>query len=97
MRSAYVDTGPAEQPNILFLMSDPHAQKVAGCYGDPIIRTPHLDPLGRTRCHLRQRLLPLTDLHALAHILADRTLAVTAGAVVAHRATARRTPPATRS
>jgi choline-sulfatase len=36
---------PAEQPNILFLMSDQHAQKLAGCYGDPIVRTPHLDRL----------------------------------------------------
>lgn len=36
---------PDKPPNILFLMSDQHAQKIAGCYGDPIVRTPHLDRL----------------------------------------------------
>jgi len=34
-----------EQPNILFILSDQHAQKVSGCYGDPVIRTPNLDAL----------------------------------------------------
>ena len=33
------------KPNILFLMSDQHTQKVAGCYGDPLVRTPNLDRL----------------------------------------------------
>lgn len=33
------------KPNILFLMSDQHTQKVAGCYGDRLVRTPHLDRL----------------------------------------------------
>ena len=36
---------PSRKPNILFLMSDQHTQKVAGCYGDPLVRTPHLDRL----------------------------------------------------
>ena len=36
---------PVKPPNILFLMSDQHAQKIAGCYGDPVVRTPHLDRL----------------------------------------------------
>lgn len=36
---------PARRPNLLFLFSDQHAQKVAGCYGDPLVRTPHLDRL----------------------------------------------------
>ena len=35
------------RPNVLFLFSDQHAQKVAGCYGDPLIQTPHLDRLSR--------------------------------------------------
>ena len=35
----------ARRPNLLFLFSDQHAQKVAGCYGDPLVRTPHLDRL----------------------------------------------------
>lgn len=39
------------KPNILFLLSDQHAQKVAGCYGDDVVRTPHLDALaGRGVC-----------------------------------------------
>ncbi|MCR8726012.1 sulfatase-like hydrolase/transferase [Frigidibacter sp. ROC022] len=35
----------AERPNILFLFSDQHAQRVAGCYGDGIAETPALDGL----------------------------------------------------
>ncbi len=33
------------KPNILFLMSDQHTQKVTGCYGDDVVSTPHLDRL----------------------------------------------------
>lgn len=32
------------QPDILFLFSDQHA-RLAGCYGDTVIRTPHIDGL----------------------------------------------------
>lgn len=32
-------------PDILFLFSDQHARDVAGCYGDPLGATPHLDAL----------------------------------------------------
>lgn len=32
-------------PNLLFLFSDQHAQRVAGCYGDGIVATPNLDRL----------------------------------------------------
>lgn len=35
----------ARRPNLLFLFSDQHAQKVLGCYGDGLVRTPHLDRL----------------------------------------------------
>jgi len=35
----------AEGPNILFLFSDQHAWKIAGCYGDPVAETPNLDRL----------------------------------------------------
>lgn len=31
--------------NLLFLFSDQHAQRVAGCYGDPVVQTPSLDRL----------------------------------------------------
>lgn len=32
-----------ERPNILFIMSDQHTQRIAGCYGDPVVSTPNLD------------------------------------------------------
>lgn len=35
----------ARRPNLLFLFSDQHAQRVAGCYGDAVARTPNLDAL----------------------------------------------------
>lgn len=31
--------------NVLFIMSDEHSRRVAGCYGNPLIRTPHIDQL----------------------------------------------------
>ena len=34
-----------DKPNILLVMSDQHNRHVAGCYGDPIVRTPRLDGL----------------------------------------------------
>lgn len=34
----------ADRPNILFLFSDQHA-RIAGCYGDDVVRTPHIDAL----------------------------------------------------
>jgi choline-sulfatase len=35
----------ASGPSLLFFMSDQHTQRVAGCYGDGVVRTPHLDRL----------------------------------------------------
>jgi choline-sulfatase len=34
-----------DQPNLLFIFSDQHAARVAGCYGDAIAVTPNLDKL----------------------------------------------------
>jgi choline-sulfatase len=31
--------------NVLFIMSDEHSKRVAGCYGNAVIRTPHIDRL----------------------------------------------------
>ena len=31
--------------NVLFLMSDEHSREIAGCYGNPIVRTPNIDAL----------------------------------------------------
>lgn len=35
----------SDKPNLLFIFSDQHTQKVAGCYGNRIVRTPNLDRL----------------------------------------------------
>lgn len=35
------------RPNLLFLFSDQHARRVAGCYGDAVAQTPNLDRLAR--------------------------------------------------
>ena len=34
-----------ERPNLLFILSDQHSPYVAGCYGDPLSPTPHIDSL----------------------------------------------------
>jgi choline-sulfatase len=31
--------------NVLFIMSDQHSPHVVGCYGNPVVQTPHLDAL----------------------------------------------------
>lgn len=36
---------PAEDFNVLFIISDQHKTPVTGCYGNPLIRTPHIDGL----------------------------------------------------
>jgi choline-sulfatase len=32
-------------PNLLLIMSDQHAQRISGCYGDPVVETPNIDRL----------------------------------------------------
>mgnify|MGYP001304960728 CR=1 FL=1 len=34
--------------NQLILMTDEHTRKVLGCYGNKIVKTPHIDCLART-------------------------------------------------
>lgn len=34
-----------EKPNILFIMSDDHAERAISCYNDELIKTPHIDRL----------------------------------------------------
>ncbi|MBL4575646.1 MAG: sulfatase-like hydrolase/transferase [Opitutaceae bacterium] len=36
---------PSDRPNVLILLSDQHSKFHLGCYGDPLVRTPHLDQL----------------------------------------------------
>ncbi|MCO6493345.1 MAG: sulfatase [Phaeodactylibacter sp.] len=38
---------PAARPNILFIMSDDHAQQAISCYGSTLVRTPNIDRLAR--------------------------------------------------
>ena len=33
------------RPNLLYIHSDQHTPFVTGCYGDPLVQTPHLDRL----------------------------------------------------
>lgn len=33
------------RPNLLYIHSDQHSPHVTGCYGDPLVETPHLDQL----------------------------------------------------
>ena len=35
----------ANRPNLLYIHSDQHNPYVTGCYGDPLVETPHLDAL----------------------------------------------------
>ena len=32
-----------QRPNLLYIHSDQHSPFVTGCYGDPLVQTPHLD------------------------------------------------------
>lgn len=40
-------TAPKRLRNVVLLISDDHSARVLGCYGNPLIRTPHLDRLAR--------------------------------------------------
>ena len=33
------------RPNLLYIHSDQHTAAITGCYGDPVVATPHLDQL----------------------------------------------------
>ncbi len=36
---------PLKKTNLLYIHSDQHSPYVNGCYGDPLVRTPHIDAL----------------------------------------------------
>ena len=47
---------PPETPNVILIMTDNHGAWTVGCYGNPDIRTPHIDRLAKegvlfTRCY----------------------------------------------
>ena len=42
------NAGAAEKrPHLVLFLSDDHGQEFAGCYGNPVIQTPHLDALAK--------------------------------------------------
>ena len=45
MTSTADQARPAGRPNLLYIHSDQHCPFVTGCYGDPLVATPHLDEL----------------------------------------------------
>ncbi|GAC1392888.1 MAG: sulfatase-like hydrolase/transferase [Ktedonobacteraceae bacterium] len=50
---------PTEQPNILVIMTDDHAQWAAGCYGNRELRTPTLDYLASTGVRMENAFTPI--------------------------------------
>lgn len=42
----------SDRPNILWLCTDQQRWDTLGCYGDPFVRTPHLDALAETSLNL---------------------------------------------
>lgn len=36
---------PTKRPNIVLIISDDHGREALGCYGNPVVKTPHLDAL----------------------------------------------------
>ncbi|MEL7163439.1 MAG: sulfatase-like hydrolase/transferase, partial [Bacteroidota bacterium] len=45
---------PPTRPNILFIMSDDHAQRAISAYSDELIQTPHLDRIAEEGMLFRQ-------------------------------------------
>jgi arylsulfatase A-like enzyme len=39
------EAGMPDQPNIIFILTDDQRADTLGCYGNPVVRTPHLDQL----------------------------------------------------
>ncbi|WP_203321820.1 sulfatase family protein [Pseudoxanthomonas beigongshangi] len=67
-----------DAPNILFIMTDDQAQKALGIYGNPILKTPHMDRIGHEGIRFDQSFVTtsvcapsrasyLTGLYAHAH------------------------------
>ena len=46
LSTAVVRGARARRPNIVFIMTDDHAQSALGVYGSKVLKTPHLDRIG---------------------------------------------------
>ena len=51
------------RPNILFIMSDQHSKFHLGCYGDALVRTPHLDRLAAQGMTFTNAYTPVSYTH----------------------------------
>eukprot|EP01047_Picozoa_sp_COSAG01_P039994 COSAG01_NODE_3337_length_6236_cov_2.401499_1_plen_97_part_10 len=51
-------TANTPQPNILLILSDDHAKKAIGCYGNTDIETPSLDRIAREGMRFNHALTP---------------------------------------
>ncbi len=47
LAAAVPPAAPARPPNLVFLISDDHSHGDLGCYGNAVVRTPHLDRMAR--------------------------------------------------
>lgn len=45
--AAWAGGAESRPPHLVLFLSDDHGQALAGCYGNPVIRTPHIDALAR--------------------------------------------------
>ena len=61
-------------PNLLYIHSDQHDPYVTGCYGDPLVQTPHLDRLASEGVVLEKRLLPFSNLCAFPYVDVEWTI-----------------------
>ena len=61
------------KPNILIIMSDEHAPMYSSVYGHPYRSDAPHGAAGDSGGDLRRRLLQFAAVHALAHVLHDRS------------------------
>ena len=69
--------GRERPPNILVIMSDEHNHRIAGCYGNKLVRTPHLD-------RLAERGITFENSYTNSPLCVPSRLAFTAGKYIHH-------------